>query len=93
MTLRREWVQQALSELERTALELAKYRRHDHASLQYDLSLRWTVERGLLAGLSLIFNIADHLLSTVFLEQPETSDALLDALPAHHVLSPNVRQR
>jgi hypothetical protein len=42
--------------------------------------------------LSLIFNIADHLLSTVFLEQPETSDALRDALPTHHVLSPNVRQ-
>jgi uncharacterized protein YutE (UPF0331/DUF86 family) len=42
--------------------------------------------------LSLIFTIADHLLSTVSLDQPETYDELLDMLPAHHVLSPNVRQ-
>ena len=92
MTLRREWILQTLSELERTALELAKYHQCTLASLQNDLSLRWTVERGLLAGLILIFNLADHVLSSVFHEQPETYEGLLDALSGHDVLSNHVRQ-
>lgn len=93
MTLRREWLLQVLHELGKIASELQKYTRITPEQLQAELSLRWTVERGLLAGLTVLFNIADHLLSTVFQEHPETYEALLDALHARGVISSPLRAR
>ncbi|MDR7492356.1 MAG: DUF86 domain-containing protein [Armatimonadota bacterium] len=69
-----------LAELERTVQELEKYGHVGVPSLQADLRLRWTVERGLLAGLTTVFQIAEHILAAHFRRFPETYEDLLIAL-------------
>lgn len=66
-----------LADLERVAQELAKYQKVDAAALAGDLSLRWTVERGLLAGFTLIFQAADHILAAHFHRSADTYEGLL----------------
>jgi len=46
----------------------------------------------LLAGLTTIFNVADHILATKFHEHPETYEGLLDALHAHSLISGELRR-
>ncbi|MDR7584780.1 MAG: DUF86 domain-containing protein [Armatimonadota bacterium] len=77
MPVRRDLVARLLGELERTAQELEKYRQVDGSHLRADLSLRWTVERGLLAGLTTLFQIAEHILAAHFRRVPETDEGLL----------------
>ena len=55
MELRPEFVARAMAELERVAQELEKYVGTTADEMRASLSLRWTIERGLLAGLTLIF--------------------------------------
>ena len=57
------------------------------ADLATNLSLRWTVERGLLAGLTLVFQAADHILSQAFHRHVETLESLLAELHAVGVIS------
>ncbi|MDR7433446.1 MAG: hypothetical protein QN133_12910 [Armatimonadota bacterium] len=66
MVVRRESVLASLAELDVVADELRRYAAVTSGQLRADLSLRWTVERGLLAGLSVVFNVADHLLVGAF---------------------------
>jgi len=57
------------------------------ADLMSNLSLRWTVERGLLVGLTLVFQVADHILVRGFQRRAETYEAVLAELRNVEVIS------
>ncbi len=86
MTLQEAFIAQSLQELDRVASELEKYLAVSVDQLQGNLSLRWTVERGLLAGLGLVFQVADHILSSHFHSTPESYQQLLTELRGHGVI-------
>jgi len=87
MGLNRQFLQEAIGELQKVTSELAKYQNITLASLETNLSLRWTVEHGLLAGLTLIFQIADHILSEQYGRRVDTYEGLLRELCAAGVIS------
>jgi len=93
MSLQRDFIAQALEELERVARELEKYQNATAETLATDLSLRWTVERGLLVGLSLLFQVADHILARAFQRSVDTYEGLLWELRAVGVISDALYQR
>jgi len=64
--VRRESVDLRLKELDGIICELSKYRDASPEMLKKDLSLRWIIERGMIAGASIIFDVADHILSEEF---------------------------
>lgn len=91
--MREETVRRNLLEIRTVAAELDKYHTVTEDALRSDISLRWVVERGLLAGLTLIFNVADHVLSAVFHRYPEKYEESIGALAACGVISTELRQR
>ena len=93
MNLQRGFVAKALAGLEQVARELEKYRDTTAEMLATNLSLRWTVERGLLVGLGLIFQIADHILARAFQRSVDTYEGLLLELKAVSVISEELYRR
>jgi len=93
MTFHKAVLIRFLDELERTAAELERYRAVTGDELSTGLSLRWTVERGLLAGLGVIFQVADHVLATHFQHVPETYEGLLRELRQVGVISDAIYTR
>lgn len=87
MTLRRDFLWSALLELERVADALEAYRVLTTQDLEADLHRRWAAERGLLAGLTLIFQIADPILVARFRYEAETYEDLLRALRREGVIT------
>lgn len=83
----KEFIAQALAELERIEQELEKYRNTTAEMMATNLSLRWTVEMGLLAGLSIIFRVADHILTHAFRRSVPTYEGLLSELRTVGVIS------
>lgn len=83
----RAFLENALNELGIVAEELRKYRGVSLPDLETNFSLRWTVERGLLAGLTLLFQIADHILAGHFGHRPDTYERLLRELRSCGVIS------
>lgn len=81
-----------LAELERVASELKKHEDVSQEDLTRDLSHRWTVERGLLAGLSLIFDLTDHILAARFQLYPRTYEESLAQLREVEVISQDLYQ-
>ncbi len=75
--LRRKFIERTLAEMERVVQELKKYQTVTDREMAKDLSLRWTVERGLLAGLTLMLQIADHIPANHFRRTAETCEGLL----------------
>jgi uncharacterized protein YutE (UPF0331/DUF86 family) len=61
-----------LKELDTITEELSTYKEITVEALRSSLSKRWAVERGLIAGANLIFDIADHILASKFHIYPET---------------------
>lgn len=77
MVFRRETVEERLKELDVITTELSGYQSKTLEDLKGSLSLRWSIERGLIAGANLIFDVADHILSSSF---SLYSDAYEDSL-------------
>jgi uncharacterized protein YutE (UPF0331/DUF86 family) len=87
MTLHPELVRARLEDIARVVAELARYRGTDAVALGGDLSLRWIVERGILAGAGLVFDIADHVLAATFSEYSDSYEASLVCLRDRGVVS------
>ncbi|HKZ51531.1 MAG TPA: DUF86 domain-containing protein, partial [Dehalococcoidia bacterium] len=81
-----------LQELERVASELERHLGQTVEGLGEDLSHRWAVERGLLAGLAIIFDISDHILATDFGIYPKTYEESLERLHRASVISESLYQ-
>jgi len=93
MTLHPDLVRARLEEIARVVAELGKYRGTGAEALGRDMSLRWVIERGLLAGAGLVFDIADHVLAASFSEFPDSYEASLSALRDRRVISAALYER
>ena len=93
MTVQQAFLLRSLDQLERVAAELDRYREVTAAELDADLSLRWTVERGLLAGVGLALQTADHILANHFQRTPDTYEGLLRDLHTVGVIGDDVSRQ
>ncbi|MFO7683652.1 MAG: HepT-like ribonuclease domain-containing protein [Chloroflexota bacterium] len=66
MVVKRESITERLKELDRILNELHRHDNLTLVDLQQDMSQRWIIERGLIAGAALILDIADHILTSEF---------------------------
>jgi len=87
MVLKKEVVLERLKELDTVLEELSKYKNKELEDLTKSLSMRWTIERGLIAAATFIFDIADHILSAKFGIYPETYEDSLRLLKDKEVIS------
>jgi uncharacterized protein YutE (UPF0331/DUF86 family) len=85
--VRRESIEERLKELDVIRRELSRHENVSLDSLRSDLSERWVIERGLIAGASVIFDIADHILSEEFGVYPESYEDSLKGLFDKEVIS------
>ncbi len=90
----KEWViQEQLKELDTVLEELSKYRDKQESDLAASLSLRWIIERGLLAAATLVFDILDHILSAAFGEYSQTYEDTLRVAHEEGLLSNELYSR
>lgn len=82
-----------LKELDTVIEELSRYREVTIEELRLSLSKRWTIERGLIAGANLIFDIADHILASKFHIYPETYEDSLRFLYEKGVITKELFKR
>jgi uncharacterized protein YutE (UPF0331/DUF86 family) len=87
MTLEISSVQRRLEELDTVLTELSRYEGITLEEIGSNLSLRWTVERGLLAAANLIFDIASHILAARFGIYPDSYEGLIAGLGERDVIS------
>lgn len=92
MILKEEIIFQRLKELDTILEELLKYQNKSKEEIQESLSLRWIIERGLLASANIIFDVSDHVLSANFGIYPETYEDSLKNLKEKNVISQELYQ-
>ena len=74
-------------------MELSKYKNAKIEELALYLSKRWIIERGLIAGASIIFDVADHILSEEFGFYSESYEDSLRGLFEKDVISQDLYQQ
>jgi uncharacterized protein YutE (UPF0331/DUF86 family) len=72
MVIKQNIIIERLKELDTIIEELSKYRQKRMEDVEKDLSLRWIIERGLIAAATMIFEIVDHILSSTLAVYSET---------------------
>lgn len=87
MVIKPEVVLEQLRELDTVLTELSRYQNMSEAEFRVSLSLRWTIERGLIAAANLIFDVADHILGGHFGVYPDTYEDSLRLLKEKEVIS------
>lgn len=87
MILQAEVVRERLRLLEETAAELERQPPATAKELARDVPRRWILERGLIAGANLVFDVTDHILAGHFQAHPETYEGALAELRARGVIS------
>lgn len=87
MILRSEVVRERLRLLEEIAAELERQPPASAEELRRDVPRRWVLERGLIAGANLVFDVTDHVLAGHFQVHPETYGDALVELQARGVIS------
>jgi len=93
MAVDRDFLVQVAVNLRRVADELEKHAHLSAEDLATNLTLRWAVEHGLLTGISLILQAAQHILTRHFGTLPESYEASLAELRAHKVISATLYRR
>jgi uncharacterized protein YutE (UPF0331/DUF86 family) len=93
MAVDRDFLVQVAVNLRRVADELEKHAHLSAEDLATNLTLRWAVEHGLLTGISLILQAAQHILTRHFGTLPESYEASLAELRAHKVISAALYRR
>ena len=87
MVFKKDIILGRLKELDTVVGELNQYTTTSVEQLSASLSLRWTIERGLIAGATLILDIADHILSAVFGIYPDSYEGSLKSLKDKGIIS------
>ena len=85
--VRRESIEVRLKELDEIIQELSKHKDLSLEALKRDLSQRWILERGLIAGASIVFDVSDHILSEEFGYYSESYEESLSGLFDKGVIS------
>jgi uncharacterized protein YutE (UPF0331/DUF86 family) len=92
MVIRKALIEDRLKQLDTILQELLRYHSVSEEELLASLSLRWTVERGLLAAASQVFDVAEHILSGLG-AYPETYEDSLRLLKEKKVVSAALYRR
>lgn len=93
MVYEKEIIERRLKELDQILQELLKYHALSLDGYRADLSKRWIIERGLIAAASMVFDIADHILSGQFGYYGESYEGSLEALCEKNVISRELYDR
>jgi uncharacterized protein YutE (UPF0331/DUF86 family) len=93
MVLKPEIVLERLKEMDTALEELSLYQRKSPEDFKTSLSLRWTVERGLIALANFVFDVADHILSGYFGVYSDTYEETLQQLQDKGVISEDLYRR
>lgn len=87
MVLKPEAIRERLKLLEEVTAELERQPRATPEQLARDVPRRWVLERGLIAGANLIFDVTDHILAGQFHAHPDSYEAALAELHHRGVIS------
>ena len=93
MVLKREIILERLKELDTVLEELSRYRSKSPEELGASLSVRWAVERGLIASANLLFDVADHILGGHFSVYPTSYEESLECLQSKGVIPRDLYQK
>ena len=93
MVLKQEIVLERLKQIDTSLEELSLYQHKSPEDIGASLSLRWTVERGLIALANLVFDVADHVLSGHFGIYSDTYEETLVQLRDKDIISEDLYQR
>ncbi len=93
MVVKREVIEQQMQTLDEILQELDKHKSVTEQTLAEELTLRWAIERGLIAAAELVFDIANHLLSAHFAAYPENYEDALRLLAQKQVVSGPLYER
>ncbi|MEM3485880.1 MAG: DUF86 domain-containing protein [Candidatus Bathyarchaeia archaeon] len=87
MVFKKESILSRLKELDTVTQQLRSYGDVSLEDLKGNLSTRWAIERGLIAGANLIFDTADHILASKYRIYPETYEDSLRMMYQKGVIS------
>jgi uncharacterized protein YutE (UPF0331/DUF86 family) len=93
MSLDKQIIYERLKEIDTIIEELKKYKDISLQELKDNLSLRWIIERGLIACANLIFDIADHILASVYAIYADTYEESLRLLKVKAIISDELYQK
>lgn len=93
MVVKRETIEQQLQDLDEILQELNKHKAVTQETLTEDLTLRWALERGLIAAAEVVFDVANHILSAHFAAYPESYEDGLRLLAEKQVISRALYER
>jgi len=90
MTFDKNLIKENLIELNNIYGELLKYKDIEEEEFINNLSIRWTIERGLLAGINIILDIGNHILASQYKIYPNTYEDILKEIFGKGIISQEV---
>lgn len=87
MTFDVNLIRENLIEIRNIYTELQKYKNISEEDFIDNLSLPWTIERGLLAGINIILDIGNHLLTALYKIYPKTYGEVIQELYLKKIIS------
>ena len=90
MTFDKNLIKENLIELNNIYGELLKYKDIKEEEFINNLSIRWTIERGLLAGINIILDIGNHILASQYKIYPNTYEDILKEIFGKGIISQEV---
>jgi uncharacterized protein YutE (UPF0331/DUF86 family) len=83
-------IKENLIELNNIYTELLKYKDIKEEEMINNLSIRWIIERGILAGISIILDIGNHILASQYRIYPDTYEDVLKEMFSKGIISQEI---
>jgi len=90
MTFDKNLIKENLIELNNIYTELLKYKDIKEEEMINNLSIRWIIERGILAGISIILDIGNHILASQYRIYPDTYEDVLKETFSKGIISQEI---
>jgi len=90
MTFDKNLIKENLIELNNIYAELLKYKDIKEEEIISNLSIRWIIERGILAGISIILDIGNHILASQYRIYPDTYEDVLKEMFSKGIISQEI---
>ncbi len=90
MVVKKELIRDKLKELDAVLEGLRLHKENKKEDLALSVTLRWAVERGVLLGATIIFDVSDHILSGYFAAYPTSYEDSLRMLRDKKVVSEQI---
>jgi len=90
MTFDKNLIKENLIELNNIYAELLKYKDIKEEEMISNLSIRWIIERRILAGISIILDIGNHILASQYRIYPDTYEDVLKEMFSKGIISQEI---